>query len=142
MEADERARRLVDTSHRILKFLKNEQHRKGGFPKGLRINQFRVLSMLSREQVGTCAMAEHFGISRPAMTAIVEGLVRRGWVRRAPAPSDRRRLDLTLTLAGRDVTEDVRRRMLVPLSGRLKRLPTAKRVALENTICLLEVMFP
>jgi DNA-binding MarR family transcriptional regulator len=142
MEANERARRLMDTSHRILKFLKNEQRRKDVFPHGLRINQFRVLSMLSREQMGACDMAAHLGISRPAMTVIVEGLVKRGYLSRSPSPSDRRRLDLTLTPAGRRIVEDTRRRMLVPLAGRFNRLPVPKRLALEKTICILEEMFP
>jgi DNA-binding MarR family transcriptional regulator len=142
MESNERARRMMDASHRIIKFLKGEKHRKGVFPKGLSINHYRVLSMLSHEQMGACDMAEHLGISRPAMTAIVGGLVKRGWMHRAPAPSDRRRLNLTLTPAGQRVIEDLRRRMLVPLAKRFNRLSASKRLALENTICLLEEMFP
>lgn len=142
MESNERARRLMETSHRIIKLLKDEQRRKGGFPKGLGINHYHVLSMLSREKVGACEMADHMGISRPAMTAIVEALVKQGWLRRAPDSSDRRRLDITLTSAGLGVIEEVRRRMLAPLAKRLNRLSAPKRLELENTICLLEEMFP
>ena len=70
---------------------------------GLSLPQYRALSFLSDETAASAAsrLAERLAVSRPAITALVDGLVARGWVERRVAESDRRRVDHVLTPSGR-----------------------------------------
>jgi DNA-binding MarR family transcriptional regulator len=46
------------------------------------------------------ALAKHCGVSRAAMTGLLDGLEEEGYVERDSHPSDRRALTITLTLEG------------------------------------------
>ena len=48
-------------------------------------------------------LAQKLAVSRPSVTGVVDGLVARGLVRRDPGDGDRRRVDVDLTVAGREV---------------------------------------
>src|SRR5436853_281870 len=69
---------------------------------GLSVPHFRVLAYLGRN-AGTSLseVAEHVGLQLPSMSTLVDGLVTRGLVTRAPSAADRRRVTLTLTPSGR-----------------------------------------
>ena len=70
---------------------------------GLSAGQYRALCFLADEQVAAAAsrMAEKLAVSRPTITALVDGLVAKGWVERRMDDDDRRRVDHLLTKAGR-----------------------------------------
>lgn len=68
---------------------------------GLSLPQYRVLSLLDAGSVAATALADHLAVSRPNVTAVVDGLVERGWVERRPDPDDRRRVGHALTGPGR-----------------------------------------
>jgi DNA-binding MarR family transcriptional regulator len=61
-------------------------------------------------------------VSMPTITSVVDGLVARGLVEREPEPSDRRRVRLNLTPAGRRLYEDYRKTVEHRLSQVLSRL--------------------
>jgi DNA-binding MarR family transcriptional regulator len=63
--------------------------------------QFRVLALLAETAHTTSALARLRRVSLPAMGALVQALVERGWVKRIPDPNDRRQHTLELTDAGR-----------------------------------------
>jgi DNA-binding MarR family transcriptional regulator len=63
--------------------------------------QFRVLAMLAERAHTTSGLARHRRVSLPAMGALVQALVERGWVTRIPDLNDRRQHTLELTEAGR-----------------------------------------
>jgi len=67
---------------------------------GLSLPQYRVLSLLGDGSAAATALADHLAISRPNVTAIVDGLVERGFVERRTDPSDRRRVRHSLTDGG------------------------------------------
>ena len=54
--------------------------------------QFRLLAFLSEGEWAASAVADWLAVSRPSVTALVDGLVERGWVERRESPDDRRRV--------------------------------------------------
>lgn len=68
---------------------------------GLSLPQYRVLSLLDDGSAAATALADHLAVSRPNITAIVDGLVERGFVERLTDPADRRRVRHSLTVGGR-----------------------------------------
>ena len=63
--------------------------------------QFRLLAFLSEGEWAASALAEWLDVSRPSVTALVDGLVERGWVERRESPEDRRRVLHQITRDGR-----------------------------------------
>lgn len=69
----------------------------------LTLPQYRVLSLLSDGSAAATALADHLAVSRPSVTAVVDGLVERGLVERTTDPDDRRRVRHSLTGSGHHV---------------------------------------
>ena len=73
-------------------------------PFGLSASQFGVLDTLqSRGSVHQQELAEALGRSKAQMTAIIDALEARGWVRRERHATDRRFISVHLTDDGREV---------------------------------------
>lgn len=71
----------------------------------LSLPQYRILLFLDEGWTGASKLAEHLAVSRPTVTAVVDGLVLRGLVERRHEDGDRRRVGHTLTPAGRELLE-------------------------------------
>ena len=67
---------------------------------GLSLAQYRVLALLSLGPSMGVVLAERLAVSAPSISALVEGLVGRGFVTRKRDDVDRRRVQLALTEAG------------------------------------------
>ena len=67
---------------------------------GLSAAQYRMLIWLSDGVAPASALATKLGVSRPSITALVDGLAHKGLVARQDDPADRRRVDLVLTAEG------------------------------------------
>ncbi|MHB8293217.1 MAG: MarR family winged helix-turn-helix transcriptional regulator [Acidimicrobiales bacterium] len=70
---------------------------------GLSLAQYRILALVSDGTAGASKLAANLTVTRPTITALVDGLVARGMVDRVAVPEDRRRASLTMTEAGREV---------------------------------------
>lgn len=84
--------------------------------------QFRVLSHLSDGPLTLSALARRRRVSLQSMGELVQVLVERGWIARAPDPSDRRQSLLQLTDHGRrhyERAQEYTLRRLVPVVARL-----------------------
>jgi long-chain acyl-CoA synthetase len=68
---------------------------------GLSLPQYRLLAFLSQGAWAASVLADRLDVSRPSVTSLVDGLVKRGLVERRPDLVDRRRVDHILTEAGR-----------------------------------------
>ncbi len=91
--------------------------------------------ILKRDGIGVSELADHEQMSRPTMSAHVKRLEAAGYIARlAPDSDDKRRVALTLTLAGRKALEAVRRRRNDWLAQRLAGLSPEARAALEAAI--------
>ncbi|MGZ4709433.1 MAG: MarR family winged helix-turn-helix transcriptional regulator [Acidimicrobiales bacterium] len=88
-------------------------------------SQYRVLSFLSEDgaNAAATALAGRMAVSKPSITALVDGLVHRGLVERRPNVDDRRRVQHVVTAAGLEA---------------LERADTAVNARLEQLIGLLE----
>jgi len=84
-------------------------------PVDLSLPQYRILGILADGSSASSALADHLTVTPPSITAVVDGLVSRGLVRRSGDPDDRRRVHLELTDAGRRVLDDAE----VQVSARL-----------------------
>ncbi len=71
----------------------------------LSLPQYRLLSLLSEGSVNASTLARRLVVSRPSVTALVDGLVTRGMVERGTDPADRRHVTHLVTERGQAVLE-------------------------------------
>ena len=71
----------------------------------LSLPQYRVLAFLDEGGVAPSDLAGHLSVSRPSVTALMDGLINRGLVERHPDPDDGRRVTHHLTGEGRSALE-------------------------------------
>ena len=126
---------FLDAIPRLMCDLRNEL---AGSGSGLTIAQFRCLKMVQRNAaVSLGDLADANGVSAPAMSKMVDGLVESGLLERRPASDDRRRLELTVTAAGRRKTDAIADRLKSTLADRLSSLSAAELSALERALATL-----
>lgn len=77
-------------------------------------------------------VARGLRVSHPAATKLVDRLVSRGSLERAPNPADRREVNISLTPAGETALSDLRRSRAQTLSAVLGRMAPADRRQLET----------
>jgi DNA-binding MarR family transcriptional regulator len=83
-------------------------------------------------------LAEHEKVQPPSMTRVIAALVDWGLVTRAPHPTDRRQVILTVTPDGRSLVQKVRRRKEAWLAQRLAELSPQERATLREAAPILE----
>jgi DNA-binding MarR family transcriptional regulator len=83
-------------------------------------------------------LAEHEKVQPPSMTRVIAALVDWELVTRAPHPTDRRQVTLTVTPAGRSLVQKVRRRKEAWLAHRLAELSPQERATLRAAAPILE----
>ncbi len=71
----------------------------------LSLPQYRILMFLAEGAVAASALADNLAVSRPSVTAVVDGLVSPGLVERRHDEVDRRRVGHTLTAEGRNILD-------------------------------------
>jgi DNA-binding MarR family transcriptional regulator len=64
-------------------------------------SQYRLLLFLSEGNAAASAVAGRLAVSRPSVTALADGLEKRGLLQRKPDPADRRKVAHELTEAGK-----------------------------------------
>ncbi len=89
----------------------------------LSLPQFRLLAFLTQGDAVASALADKLSVSRPSVTALVDGLVCRDLVERHPDRDDRRRIGLCLTDEGSRVLEEADRTVGRRLASVLGHLP-------------------
>jgi DNA-binding MarR family transcriptional regulator len=94
-----------------------------------------------RDGIGVSELADLEQMSRPSMSAHVKRLETAGWIaRQAPDAEDKRRVGLTLTVAGGKALDAVRRRRNDWLARQLSTVPPEGRAALLAAIAPLELI--
>ena len=83
-------------------------------------------------------LAEHEKVQPPSMTRVIAALVDWELVTRAPHPTDRRQVILTVTPEGRSLVQRVRRRKEAWLARRLAELSPQERAILREAAPILE----
>ncbi|HUR63709.1 MAG TPA: MarR family transcriptional regulator [Candidatus Thermoplasmatota archaeon] len=129
----------VDTGLGFLCYLKAELRSRR--PGDLSIPQFRFLSILAKETDRSLGdIAEDLGVSPPALSKLVDGLVERSLVARAADASDRRRLSLAITPAGQRLVAGFRAQLEEGLAQRLAALPARSQASLAAALADLQTV--
>lgn len=84
----------------------------------LTLAQYRVLAMVSAGDERASLLAGRLAITKPSVSAVVEGLVERGYLAREPVDGDRRAIRLRITTEGTkalDAAESAMAERLEPL---------------------------
>ena len=101
--------------------------------------QLAALAVLDRHAAMTPGeLAEHEKVQPPSMTRVIAVLEERRLVMRAPHPTDRRQVVLTVTEQGRELVSQARRRRDAWLAKRLKELTAQERAILRAAAPVLE----
>ena len=101
------------------------------------VQQCVALQDLSDGQRDITALARSSGTSMSAMTRLVDGLERRGWVQRERDTEDRRRVVVTLTTAGTKEAKRLHELTDVAVRAVLERIPKDKRAQVVESIGLV-----
>ena len=96
----------------------------------LSLTEFRLLKRLSDQRCLARDLAVELDVTPATISAAVDGLVRRGLVRRDEPEGDRRAVPLSATPAGAAALEAARARQLEAMAGVLEGLTARERRAL------------
>ena len=99
------------------------------------VSQLECLKYLQRH--GACSaaeLAEGLHMSPPAITKLVDRLVRKGLVMRRDRPDDRRSVEISLTEAGQQAVEAIRRRRTQVFEMILSRMTPEEQEMLERSL--------
>jgi MarR family transcriptional regulator for hemolysin len=135
------AREILETVPVVMRMIRKELRKRGA--RVLSVPQFRTLAFVNRKKGASLSeAAEHIGLTLPTMSALVDGLVTRGYVTRKTHPDDRRRMNLVLTDRGETTLRVAREGTLTEFSQRLKRLPQNERSEVIRAMRTLRELFP
>jgi DNA-binding MarR family transcriptional regulator len=82
-------------------------------------------------------LAEYEKVQPPSMTRVIAALEERNLVMRAPHPTDRRQVTLTVTEEGRELVQQLRRLREAWLARRLRELTPQERATLRAAAPIL-----
>ena len=137
---DECARKVLETVPMVMRAIRKEMrsHRESD----LSVPQFRVLIYLNRNEGASLSdVADHLGLSLPAMSKMVGGLVDRNLVSRRINKGDRRYVILAPTERGRTLMRAVYDTTRSRLAERLAALPASGRTTVFRAMSALESIF-
>jgi long-chain acyl-CoA synthetase len=104
----------------------------------LSLPQYRLLAFLAHGDRAASALADRLDVSRPSITGLVDGLVKRGLVERRNSTDDRRRVDHVITPAGKTALTAADRAVNERLEVIAARLPDDEGAAALKAIAKLE----
>lgn len=137
---DDCAREILDVVPLVMRVLRSEMRSHRG--PGLSVPHFRVLAFLDKNEGASLSeVADSVGLRLPSMSTLVDGLVDRGLVTRAPSASDRRRLALCLTPRGRSNLAAARRATQAKLSELLLDLSAKEQATVIDAMQILRPLF-
>lgn len=138
--ADQVAAALLESVPLVMRAIRAQM--RGYRTADLSVPQFRALGFLHRNPgAPLTGLAEHIGLTLPAASRLVDGLVARGYVARKPSPADRRTLELTVSPPGVAMLEASRARARAHLAQLLATLPPEDREAVQRAAEILRDLF-
>ncbi|MDQ6649604.1 MAG: MarR family transcriptional regulator [Actinomycetota bacterium] len=105
----------------------------------LTLTQLAALATVDRHGSLTPGeLAAHERVQPPSMTRVIASLEGLGLLERAPHPSDRRQVLVSMSKAGRSLLREDRRRRDAWLSQRLRELPADDVATLRSAVEILQ----
>ncbi len=137
---EETASRLLETVPPVMRCIRGEMRLHRGHD--LSVPQFRSLSFVKRSPEASLSdLAEHLGLTLPAASKIVEGLVSQKLVTRRDSKEDRRRMMLSLTREGEEILRKARSATLDYLKEALRELSAEEVGTVLRAMSLLQPLF-
>lgn len=99
---------------------------------------FVLQHLLQQGEQKNAALADRAGSSPSAMTRLVDGLKKRGWVERIEDPNDRRKVQITLTDSGREEASRLTAITEESISTVFSQIPESKRDQVRESITILK----
>jgi len=132
-------RELLDTVPLVMRVIRNHMRR---HRSGLTVPQFRTLCFVSTTDGSSLsAVAEFIGLSLPAMSRLVEGLVEQGLMDRRPCDDDRRHVRLSVTQGGQAALREARQLAQAALASAVSHLTPEQQTAVVETMQVLREVF-
>lgn len=120
----------------VSRFVRAEMWRRR--PGGLRLPQFRALAFINADPAcSPSQLAEYLLLSRPAITRLLDELEKQRLVKRRPAETDRRRLNLSLTAKGQSLLDAYFTDARALLAERLAPLTPEERATVTSAMALV-----
>jgi DNA-binding MarR family transcriptional regulator len=139
-DAENCAAQLMETVPFVMRALRYELRRER--PADLSVPQFRALAFVRRHSGASLSeVAEHLGLTLPATSTLIDRLVERALLSRAPNPDNRRRLVLTLTDAGQAAWSLTHSDAQEHMAQRVADLSPADRAAVIHALQILRSIF-
>src|SRR6266550_3900730 len=108
ISADSCAEHILDVVPAVMRVIRTEMRRKTAAE--MSVVQFRALALSEFRGGATVSeVAEHIGLTAPSASKLIDGLVRRAYLRRRPDPTDRRKSVLVATPRGARAVQLARR---------------------------------
>jgi DNA-binding MarR family transcriptional regulator len=127
------AERLYEIVPPVMQLLRQEM--RAAVSGHLSITQFRVLARLQKKRdSGIGELAEWIGTSLPGISRMVDGLVRRGLVKRVRQVVDRRQVQLTLTPSGKRFYAQVKKKAQKSMAGKVSECSPKQKEILMNSL--------
>ena len=135
------AQELLDTVPMLMRIIRAHMRR---HRSGLTVPQFRTLCYVSGAEGSSLSdVADFIGLSLPAMSRLVDGLVEEGLMKRRPCDDDRRHVRLSVTPAGENALGGARKLALEQLAKVVAQLNREQqRSVVENMRMLREIFTP
>ena len=138
--AQQCAAEILEAVPAIIRFIRSEMRSHRG--ADLTVPQFRTLALLSRSQGASLSMvAEFLGLSLPAASRLVDGLVKKGLVTRQIPAGNRRQVALSVSARGRATWEAARQATQRRLAAIIAPLAAAQRARIHEAMRILRTSF-
>ena len=140
LSAERCAAEVLESVPTVMRFIRAQMRRHRG-PE-LSVVQFRTLLFLSRHGgASLSALAEYLGLSLPAASRLVEGLVRKSFVIRQVPLQNRRLVSLALSAWGQRTIDAARQATERRLAQVVASLPPIERAAIQRALRILREEF-
>lgn len=107
----------------------------------LSLAQYRTLAFLADGDSAASLLADRMDVSRPSITALVDGLVARGLVERRASEDDRRRVVHVITAEGRSALVAADERLGAEIDRLADHLDHDRaRTAVDGMVAMLEAL--
>jgi DNA-binding MarR family transcriptional regulator len=139
-QTDECAHEIIDVVPTVMRVIRSKLREHGAVE--MSVAYFRTLTFVyNNDGASLSDVAEHIGLSLPAMSTLVDGLVSRGLMIRQENREDRRRMTLSLTSLGRAKLDSAYKATRVQLAKSLRRLPSTDCAVIITAMRLLKNTF-
>lgn len=133
--------KVMETVPLVMRFIRADMRARGSYEE-ISVPQFRALAFLDKNPGASLSeLADHLGVTRATASANTERLVQRHFVDRCDDPTERRRVVLKLTEAGRKHLEETRAQTRLYIADLLTSLTDEQITQVEAGLSFLKQVF-